>query len=523
MRSADEIVGAALADIEEPEDDDSVIEVLPDICDWAEESFYIIETSRPIVFEPHQKTILSLFTEQRPDGRFKWTTCMYSTIKKSGKTAVSALYSRWAAETWGKYQEIYNMGNKLGQAKGRAYKAAKRSIELASPGIKKEWDVKELTLTHLPSGSVIEALPIAGAGEAGGNQSLTVWTELWGFQYDDALLMWDELKPVLTRKLSQRFIDTYAGFKGVSELLWSLWDGVKHDEYRIHDELPIYANDAMGLIAYIDQGIEARRMPWQKGEIGREYYRKQEETETTSSYTRHHKNEWADAESEFISISLWDRLADDLHFEEPDKVDVVLAVDAAVSQDCTAVSATTYLADDDLVVELETYIWEPPEGGKIDYDMTLRPMLDVLTNRWRVIGIFYDEYQMHQFMTQLKKEKDYRRYKIEPFSQQMDRVLADTALHKRIKNGQFSHSDNPELRAHVQNAAAKYYDDDRLRIVKREDKPKNNQQQRVKKRKIHIDGLVALSMSAWRAFELLANRPTSARKMAAKGVYPKRR
>ena len=304
---------------------------IPDIVDWAQDSFFVIETGRPIVLMPHQKDILHLMTERRQDGYFRWQNLIYSTIKKSGKTTISALYARWAAETWGAYQEVYNLGNKLKQAKERAFKAARRSIELAPPRIKNDWDIQETKLTHHTSGSVIEALPISGAGEAGGNQSLTVWTELWGFQYDDALLMWDELKPVLTRPLSQRFVDTYAGFEGISDLLWQMWQQSLAGE-RLHDELPVYGNEAAGLCAYIDQGTAARRMPWQLGAVGQAYYAEQELTERPENYQRHHLNYWATSTSQLINIALWDRL----EYEQRPKFDeVVIGVDASVSGDCT--------------------------------------------------------------------------------------------------------------------------------------------------------------------------------------------
>ncbi len=141
-------------------------------------------------------------------------------------------------------------------------------------------------MTHLASGSIIEALPISAAGEAGGNPSLTVWTELWGFQYEEALLMWDELKPVPTRPLSQRFVDTYAGYEGESLLLKGIWDRVLSGK-RLHDELPVYGDEATGWIGYIDTGDEARRMPWQRGPAADEEFKKNEADEEPERYSRH--------------------------------------------------------------------------------------------------------------------------------------------------------------------------------------------------------------------------------------------
>lgn len=467
---------------------------LPDVCDWAEDKFFVVETGRPIVLLSHQKEILRLFSEQTGAGVFRWQTLIYSTVKKSGKTTISGLYARWAAETWGAFREVYNMGNKLKQAKERAFKIAKRSILMGPKSLRDEWDLLETKMVHLPTGSFIEALPISASGEAGGNQSLTVWTELWGFQYEDALRMWDELKPVPTNPLSQRFVDTYAGFEGESELLWQLWQmGLKGE--RLHDSLPVFGVPEAGLIAYIDTGVEARRMPWQTPH----YYAQQEKIETPQSYQRHHLNEWTTSQIALVDMAVWDMQTPPPPLPVTHGgVRVVAAVDASVSGDCTAVSVCTLLSTGPsplvgegedhqwYVVELETHIFEP-EGNKLDYAVTLRPCLDNILKRFRVMRIVYDPYQLHDFMTQLKKEV---RVTIEEFSQAGERLKADTALVNAVRQGTLWHQGNEKLRRHIQNADGKASGDKAIRIVKRAtNKP--------------VDGAVALSMAAWTARQVL--------------------
>jgi len=457
---------------------------LPDIVEWAEENFYVIETARPIKLAPHQKDILRLITEQRPDGGFRWRNVLYSTIKKSGKTTISALYARWAAETWGPFQEVYNLGNKLKQAKDRAFKTIDRSIKLSPQYIKDQWDVQATRITHLPSGSFIEALPISGSGEAGGNQSLTVWTELWGFQYEEALLMWDELKPVLTRPLSQRFVDTYAGFKNESRLLWGIWENGLEGQ-RLHDELPVYGNEAAGLIAYIDTGLEARRMPWQQGEVGEAYFREQEKTERPENVQRHHYNFWADNTSALISVAMWDRLEMADHDPQPG-TEVIVGADASLSGDCTALVVVGYNRELDITYEIETHIWTPPKDGKLDYEETIAPMMEAILKRYRVRSVAYDHYQLHDMMTRAKKK--HPRVDFFDFEQGKSRLEADTALLTRMQQDKFRHSGNRELREHVQNAVAVASGDDAIRIRKREEK-------------MPVDGIVAVSMASWRWHE----------------------
>ena len=68
-----------------------------DICDWLETHFWIenpydIETGKvlppgPIRLFPHQKRILRAATERDADGKFLWSTVVYSTIKKVARPA----------------------------------------------------------------------------------------------------------------------------------------------------------------------------------------------------------------------------------------------------------------------------------------------------------------------------------------------------------------------------------------------------------------------------------------------------
>ncbi len=487
----------------------SLTERPPDLVDWAEEHFYIIETKKPIRFEPHQKTILRLMTEmvQRPDEywAFLWETWLYSTIKKSGKTTISAIVGRWAAETWGPYQEVYNLGNKLKQAKERAFRQIRRSIELGPAWMKAEWDIRETQLLHEPTGSIIQALPISDAGEAGGNQSVTIWTELWGFQYEEAVRMWDEMQPVLTRPRSVRFIDTYAGYEGESDLLKALWNLALNDDgtvadgaVRLDDELPVYGVPEAGVIAYIDQGKAARRMPWQKGEIGRRYYQQKRMSERRHNYFRLHENLWVSSVNALVPADVWDALKFNRQ-KLPDDFPVWMAADASVRRDCAALTVVTLLQD--IVLELETWIWEwDGTGHGIDYDDTLIPQIRAVFERFTVLGFAYDEYQLHQPMTALAKQ--YRGIPFFPFPQGGDRIRGDTNLLTRVSEGRFRHSGNSRLKQHVLNAAAKeQVGGEAIRIVKRTERKTGIGGGEAITAK-PIDGIVAVSMASHYATEL---------------------
>jgi phage terminase large subunit-like protein len=504
--AAVDIAGAVMDKLMPPAPDPTLKVVDPgDVVAWAEDRFYIVETKRPVVLQPVQKAVLRAFSERLANGRFKWTTCLYSTIKKSGKTAMAALYQRWCCEMWGDYGEIYHMGNKLGQAKERAFKITKHSIEMAPQHERVNWEIQLTIMRHIPNHSFIQALPVNAAGEAGGNQRMTTWTELHGYVYDENDKMWSELMPVPTQFLSQRFAESYAGYEGESLLLKGLWDTAKAGE-RLHDEYPIWGNEAAGLIAYIDTGEEARRMPWQQGTEGRRYYGEMERTELPHEYKRLHLNEWVSSINKLIQLALWDRLED----YTPDQMQplmIVAAADASVSGDSTAlvVVGMIKMGIEWHVGVLESHIWEPPKGGKLDYNETIKPTLKQVLARYKVAKVTYDEYQLHDVMTTLKNEQPGTDF--EAFDQGALRLEADTMLVQRIKQEKLHHRGDAAMREHVDNADSKASGDKKIRIIKRDNNKK-------------IDAVVALSMAVHKAFEL-SDKPQSPPvvKMQARGIW----
>lgn len=456
---------------------------LPDIVDWAESNFFVGK-EEPITLHPVQKAVLREMFRQDEHGHFIYRDGLYSTIKKSGKTTIAAVVMQWACQTWGEFKEIYHLGNKLQQAQSRAFKLVRYSILWGNN--QAQWDITATKLTYRPLQSFIQALPVNAAGEAGGHQSLTTWTEAHGFTHQENERMWEELQPIPTEELSFRFVESYAGYKGESNLLQAIWDRAEAGD-RIHEEYPIFRNGR--LVGYIDQGTSARRMPWQN----ESYYAEAEESSLPHEFSRIHLNEWVSAQASFVSDVLWDRLAIDV--DKSNVRDVVIGVDASVSGDCSAISLAGYI--NDLPTEVGTIIFKPPQGATIDYGATIEPTIRMLMESSNVIGIAYDPYQLHDMMTRLRKEfapydnrvSADRRF-FYAFNQGAERLRADTDLLVRIRQGTIQHSGNAELKEHIRNSDQKISSDSAIRIVKR-----NNGSP--------IDGVVAMSMAMWRLGALI--------------------
>lgn len=467
---------------------------------WIESNFYIPETQEPIVLKPHQKSIINLALND--DWNFQ--TVVYSTIKKSGKTAAAGAIARYLAENSGHRAEVMCVAHDREQARGRSYQALLSSIELNPkfnrvrkelPGI---WNIIERHAIHLPTNSIVRAISNDHMGEAGSNPVCTLWTEIWNITTEAGKRLWTELTPVPTRKRSLRVIETYAGYEDESKILYDIYEsGMKHGRRLTHSEIywpfedqpPIWINEKARLMMYWDTGVEARRMPWQT----EEYYEIQKNTPglTLHEYERLHENRWISSTNEFLPIEWWQRLKEilpTLGAKQP----AIMAVDAGVSSDCCVlVIVTRHPAEDrkDTDVAVRRYrIWKPTKHNKVDF-AEVKQQIREWCKEYNIVQLCYDPYQMHQMAQEIVREAITWVYE---FSQGTSRLIADKQLYDVIKDKHIAHDGDPEMEEHIRNAAAKksLEDNDRIRIVKKSEDKK-------------IDYTVALSMAVHECLRLV--------------------
>ncbi len=457
---------------------------------WAESNYYIEDTESPIVLEPHQKAILRYCFTRDENGRFPFRTIIYSGPKKSGKTAIAGLIVRWACEYWQRFGEILCIGNDGDQAKERAFRAVATSIELTPgyhPGRQElpgRWRLGSKFMTCIPSGTTIKAVATDYKGEAGGNPILTSWTELWGYTQSADHKMWAEMAPSPTRLNSIRFIDTYAGYEGESELLWNLYDNVVLQGHQLSVEelgaggcfeeapnpdslTPCYENRAAGIFAYWDSGEQARRMPWQRGSAFESYLREEEATQTPPQFTRLHLNQWSGAESEFVPIEWWDACNNPLPLAPGDQTPLVVGIDAATANDCFGIVVVSRDPDqlDPPGVALRFARKWDPVNGNIDF-APIEVYIRWIASNYNVAQFAYDPYQLHDMCTRLGREGVgwFR-----AFGQVQERLFADKGFRDLILHRRWRHDGDLEVRTHISNANAKQYpnEDSKLRIVKK--------------------------------------------------------
>lgn len=467
-----------------------------DVIEWIESRFYIPELRGPIRLAPYQRAVLREAHRRDETGRFVYNVVVWSDIKKSAKSSIAAAVAldRAYRVEWGSVKLI---ANDLKQADSRVAFYLRRAIAL---NVAMAATVKQVRYkTTLPNQATIEAIPIDPAGEAGGNDDLIVFSELWGATTDKALQMWAESTLSPTKfGYSQRWIETYAGYVGESVLLEQLYEANVKPEYRIdlsYTEAPTdgtqatddtgHYHDLSDLEVYAHAGQlclwnTIPRLEWQTPE----YYAAEEGVQLPNEFLRIHRNQWVSSVSKFVPDEWWMACWEMLPPLDS-RESMILAVDAGVSDDNFALVGVTRRNG-------RTYIrytkrWEPPAGGKIDYLGTPEfpgPEREIvrLCFKYNVTEVRYDPYQLHDMMTRLGKgvkvnkngnmiregEWSFKTVKINTveFSQGAPRLEADKQFYDKIRDGRVVHGGDDDLARHIQNANAKT-EDGRLRIVKR--------------------------------------------------------
>jgi hypothetical protein len=188
---------------------------------------------REVLREPRSGKPYTLFSEQQrfigesftltPAGRLPYSTAVYSTPKKNGKSTTAAMLAVYAAVVIsGPFASVYILANDQDQSVGIVFELAKRIIE-SSPLLRHSAKITATRIEFPSSGAFIQAVAHDYAGLAGIEPTLVIMDELWAFTSERSQRLFDEAVPVPTIKVSGRLVVTYAGFSNESTLLENLY------------------------------------------------------------------------------------------------------------------------------------------------------------------------------------------------------------------------------------------------------------------------------------------------------------
>jgi hypothetical protein len=484
------------------------VELMPDDpCGWIERYFYIQETRAPIVLAPYQRQALQEALARYEDGDFVYNLMLWSDIKKSAKSTITAAVVLWRAYHIPK-GSIKIIANDVKQADSRVAEYLRLAIAL-NPLMRQAVYQRRYFL-QFPNGCKVEAIPIDPTGEAGGNDDMIVFSELWGANNLAAKKMWTE-STVPPNKFGRafRWVETYAGFEGESELLYNLYDGLVINGRQLENfEAPVYTNDSGQFALWNTRP----RLAWQS----EAYYRAERAAiGNESEFLRVHRNQWGSSTSKFVELEQWDNCRasiPDRQTNEP----MVIAIDGAISNDCFAIIGVTRRATKYYVRFIR--IWRPISGKPLNFympdellknylaavrrydlpdgqrrqealnilalDQSPESVIRGLALAGNVVKFAYDKFAIQHLISKM----DGIAY-FEIFDQNSKRLVADKMLQDLILSGQVNHDGNEALTEHIKNANSKVDGDRKIRIVKRSDSMK-------------IDAAVCLSMACFAASEM---------------------
>jgi len=420
-----------------------------------------------------QRRPLELALSKRPNGDYEYLTVLWAWPKKSAKSSVIAAVADYKAEHTPN-ASIRLAANDAKQAESRVGFYLRESIHIGQRHGKRHGIVTTPSgyKMHYPNGARIECIPIDPSGEAGGNDDMIVYSELWAWKSKAHQRMWSEMT-LSPNKFgqAQRWIDTYAGIDGESPVLEPLYEaGVKQGR-KVWDDLEVYVNDAARLLTV---WVTKPMFPWQTDE----YYASEAAALTPSEFQRMHRNQWASSTDAFIPAEWWDACKVNQLPDLRPHQSMILGVDAAVDSDYFAIVGVT--AGEGKYQVRYCNVWKPPKGGKINL---AEPMAEIerLRKVYNIACIAYDPMHMELMAQQMSGNLFW--YKV---NQGHPRLVCDKYLYDCIREQHIEHDGAyPELREHLINADKKP-DQDKIRIVKRSANK-------------HIDSAVALSMAIERA------------------------
>ena len=353
----------------------------------------------------HQRKIVNEALSKKANGHFRYSTVIYSAPKKSGKSALASAVALDLAESI-PYAQIYCVANDGVQSQDRLFIPIWRCLNHHQQ-IGSDLAPSRLLLTeaYLKNYAHIKPIPVDASGEAGAEPTAIFYSELHGFIEEKKKRLYSEMTipPTLWGR-SIRWIESYAGYKGISDLLWDLYmlstrEGVPHPDFedmKGRDGEPVvWVNESAHLFCYWDT---VARMPWQQGEEGEEYYRQEAKLLSDSEFKRMHWNQWVSPVGAFVDSAHWEADADETIPPLPigSNVPVVIGIDAAISGDCAAVVAVTrhpFTPDIDIAVRY-CKIFKAEPGKPIQIERDIGREIRKLSHWWNIVCVAYDHYQM---------------------------------------------------------------------------------------------------------------------------------
>ncbi len=369
--------------------------------------------------------------------------------KKEGKSALAGAVALYMASRK-EYSEVVITASDIDQAKDRVLRAVKYAVE-NGPLVRHAKVYKDTI--EMDNRSIIQAMPNDWQGAAGGNYSCVIFDELHAWIRENQRRQFDEMVIPPTQPNGVRWIASYAGWEGESNLLKEWWDRALQGE-KVNQDLPIYHNQKASLLAFVDVGEASWRMPW----MNPAYIEETRQSERPNTFRRIWLNEWVSSESQFLPAGAWEACySPEVRPLGPNESGrLILGADASTSRDFTALIGVQYNHDSNTSDVRLVRVWKPKSGllrrGKptIDLEDTIGRKVLELHKQGLVDAVICDPYQLHSLIVEWEKAG----IRVIELPQSSGRIEADQSLYDSVIARSIRHYNDPELNAHIHNTVA---------------------------------------------------------------------
>lgn len=444
-----------------------------------------------LVIRPWQRQLLSHLLARRPDGQYRHREALVGIARKNGKSGLGASLGLGGLLLGPVGGEVYSCAADKDQAK-IVFNTARKMVKL-DPELSEILKVYRDVIECEETGSIYKALSAEAFTKEGLNPHLVLFDEVHA---QPSRELWDVMALAMGARTEPLMVGiTTAGVKydatGNDSLCYTMyqygvqicnseiadptffmawWEPFRKDADHRDPHTWREANPGLGdLVATEDLASKLLRTP-------------------ENEYRTKRCNQWVSASSAWLPVGVWEDCEGGQPV--PAGAEVVLGFDGSFNGDCTALVVVSVA--DPLHVDV-VELWEKPLDDNGEWRVPIAEVEDAIRaacRKWQVLELACDPFRWARTYQILESEG----LPVVEFPQSPSRMTpATTRFYEAVMNGSLTHSGDPRLARHLDNAVLKA-DSRGTRIYKEH----RNSQRRID---LAVAAVMAVDRAAWYAAE----------------------
>ena len=437
-----------------------------DVIDFAQMFGIITKDSvagrsgEPMVLRDWQKELLlHIFAGEKE--KFRHSVSLIGVPRKNGKSALGSVLCLFSLLNGVRGGEVYSVAAEKEQAR-IVFADAKRIIE-AAPELSEVVKLYRDAVEYPERGSVYRVLSAEAYSKEGLNPSFVLFDELHAQPSRDLFDVMS-LAQGARGSLATMVAITTAGVKtdskGQDSIAYSLYN-YGREQIRL-EEGGEETDDTFFMAWWEDDGDHRKPETWARANPGFGDLNSVEDFESAvrrtpePAFRTKRINQWVSSALSWLPTGSWEALAGDASITADDEI--ILGFDGSFSGDCTVIVAATIPKDDEPVRVQLVKVWEknPDEDGddwRVDIADVENTIIDFCQRHPKVREVACDPFRWQRSMMVLEEKGlpivEY------PSTSPRRMVAACAGFYDMVMDKQLTHSGDPVLARHLQNAIVK--------------------------------------------------------------------